>query len=52
MSEYISYFERTDLPTNMWAWIPFEDAKALFATPVEERSRLGMDAGEHQWAPH
>ena len=29
MSEYISYFERTDLPTNMWAWIPFKDAKAI-----------------------
>lgn len=70
MSGYISYFERTDLPTNMWAWIPFKDAKAIsgfsvvpkkdgttqrkllmscsfnyLLTPVEERSRLGMDAG-------
>lgn len=70
MSEYISYFERTDLPTKMWAWIPFKDAKAIsgfsvvpkkdgttqrkllmscsfnyLLTPVEERSRLGMDAG-------
>ena len=70
MSEYISYFERPDLPSNMWGWIPFRDAKAIsgfsvvpkkdgitqrkllmscsfnyLLTPVEERSRLGMDAG-------
>lgn len=28
-TEYIKYFERSDLPAGMWKWIPFEQAKAV-----------------------